>query len=377
MKNQIFPIFPYNIPMQIPIIDGGSLQNEEDVPEVINPDKIIENPVYYLKQDETRSKIVQNIYKRQEVKEQIFEKIKPEILDLSKNKFANYFIGQIIKDNDKSKIDFIYYSLKDNIKDASSDPFATHVVQELIKKIDENKLEEMIKLLVTNSKIEELASSENTNHVLQSLIENREIKENDIISETIYNEFEKLSIKIYGCYIIETLLNYCHDKYYKLIYEKTCENLDTLIQDEFGNHIIHFFLDHKKVNNNDKIYQKLKGKVFDYSMNKYAIYTITNSLDKGDQIQRKNIIDEVVNLDKKINNEDCLVYLSKNSFGNFAVQKFLEYSDEETRINMIERIYPLLEDVPNKFAKFVIDFIKKLNKDKYGAYDNIIYGKKQ
>ena len=131
MKNQIFPIFPYNIPMQIPIIDGGSLQNEEDVPEVINPDKIIENPVYYLKQDETRSKIVQNIYKRQEVKEQIFEKIKPEILDLSKNKFANYFIGQIIKDNDKSKIDFIYYSLKDNIKDASSDPFATHVVQEL------------------------------------------------------------------------------------------------------------------------------------------------------------------------------------------------------------------------------------------------------
>ena len=73
-----------------------------------------------------------------------------------------------------------------------------------------------------------------------------------------------------------------------------------------------------------------------------AIYTITNSLDKGNQIQRKNIIEEELNLDKKINNEDFLVFLSKHSFGNFAVQKFLEYSDEQTRINMIERIYPLI-----------------------------------
>ena len=377
MNNQTFPIFPYNNPMQIPIMNGGSRQNVEDIPEIINQDKIIEKTVYYLTKDIIGSRIIQEMYKRPEFREQIFEKIKPKILDLSMNEFANYFIKNIIKDNDKEKIDFIYYSLKDNIKDASSDPFATYVVQELIKKIDENKLEELFKLLVTNSTLEELASSKNTNHVLQSLIENREIKENDIISEAISNEFEKLSIKKYGCFIIETLLFNCHDNIYKLIYKKTCDNLDTLVKDEFGNHIIHFFFDNKKVNNNDEIYQRLKGKVLEYSMHKYAVFTINKAILKGNQIQQKNIIDEAINSEQTINNEDCLVYLSKHNFGNFAVQHFLEYSDEKTRISIIKRIYSLLENKPNKFAKFVIDLIHKLNQDKNGAYDNIIYGKKQ
>ena len=91
MNNQIFPIFPNNIPMQMPIINGGSLQNVEDVPEIINQDKIIEKSVYYLTKDKIGSRIIQDMYKKPEFREQIFEKIKPKILDLSMNEFANYF----------------------------------------------------------------------------------------------------------------------------------------------------------------------------------------------------------------------------------------------------------------------------------------------
>ena len=112
-------------------------------------------------------------------------------------------------------------------------------------------------------------------------------------------------------------------------------------------------------------------------MHKYAVFTINKAILKGNQIQQKNIIDEAINSEQTINNEDCLVYLSKHNFGNFAVQHFLEYSDEKTRINIIKRIYSVLENKPNKFAKFVIDLIHKLNQDKNGAYDKIIYGKKQ
>ena len=208
-----------------------------------------------------------------------------------------------------------------------------------------------------------------------SLIENKKIKENDIISEKICDEFDKLSINEYGCYIIETLLKHSNDKYYNIIYEKTCNNFDKLIQDEYGNHIISFFLENKKVNNNDIFYQNLKGKVFNFSTHKYAVYTLEKAIEKGSEIQRKSIIDEILNSDKKINNEDYLIYLSKHNFGNFAVQHFLEYSDETTRINLIKKIYPLLNNKSKGFGKHIIKKIIELNIAKKGAYDDIINGK--
>ena len=219
----------------------------------------------------------------------------------------------------KEKIYIIYNSLIKDITNVSSDFFGTFVVQELIKKIDDNNIEEIFKLLVSNSQLEELASNKNSNHVLQSLIKIRKIKENDIISEKICDGFDRLSINKYGCYVIKTLLKHCNEKYYKLIYEKTCDNFDKLIQDEFGNHIISFFLDNKKGKNNDIFYQKLKGKVFDFSSGKYAAFTMNKLIKKGNKKQRKNIIDEIFNSDKTINGEDCLIYLSKHNFGNYVV----------------------------------------------------------
>ena len=362
--------FPNGIPNPITIKDGGTLQNEEYFHALLNEDKILENPLYFLLKDQNGSKATQELYRKspENVKNEIFNKIKSEIKNLSLGKFTNYFIKLIIKDNDKEKIDIIYNSLKEDIIEMSSDLCGTYVLQELIPKLDENKIEELSNIFVNKLNqclnFVKLVLNKNFNHVLQLFIKKQQMEKNSIICDKIIEQFNTFSKNKYGCFIIEALLTNCNNESYEKIYKKTNENFNELIKDEIGNYLILFFLENKK---NDEIYQNLKGNVFNFSQDKYAVNSIERAVEKGNENQRKNIIEEILNSKEKINEEDYLIYLCKHDFGNYVVQHFLKYSDETTRNNLIEKIKSGLEINsinPNDELNDVINKIIELNRKK-------------
>jgi Cdc6-like AAA superfamily ATPase len=244
MNNQGFPNY-----FQFPIIDikdGGSLQNEDCVPEYFNKDELFNNPLYFLKKDENGSKIIQDLYKKssQNDKNIIFDKIKSDIKELSKNAFANYFLKELIKDNDNEKINFLYNTLKDDLYEFSSDSHGTYVIQELLKKLDQNIIEELWDEFYNhcnNQNFEEKAFDQNLNHVLQIFIKRNKMNNNDRIYEKIINKFDVYSKDKYGCYIIQSFLTNCKDDHYNKIYNETCKKFKELIKHESGTYLIVFF----------------------------------------------------------------------------------------------------------------------------------------
>lgn len=60
----------------------------------------------------------------------------------------------------------------------------------------------------------------------------------------------------------------------------------------------------------------------------------------------------------------------KDKFGNYVVQKIIEFSDEKTRENIIKRISSS-QSLKKKdgFSKHVINFIEKLNSSNNGNND--------
>ena len=268
----------------------------------------------------------------------------------------------------KKKIDIIYNSLKEEIIEISSDLCGTYVVQELIPILDENKIEELSNIFVNKLNqclnFGKLVLNENFNHVLQLFIKKQQMEKNSIICDKIIEQFNTFSKNKYGCFIIEALLTNCNNESYEKIYKKTNENFNELIKDEIGNYLILFFLENKK---NDEIYQNLKGNVFNFSQDKYAVNSIERAVEKGNENQRKNIIEEILNSKEKINEEDYLIYLCKHDFGNYVVQHFLKYSDKTTRNNLIEKIKSGLEINsinPNDELNDVINKIIELNRKK-------------
>ena len=324
MNNQGFPNY-----FQFPIIDikdGGSLQNEDCVPEYFNKDELFTNPLYFLKKDENGSKIIQDLYKKssQNDKNIIFDKIKSDIKELSKNAFANYFLVELIKDNDNEKINFLYNTLKDDL---------------------------------------------NLNHVLQIFIKRHKMEKNDSIYEKIMDKFDVYSKDKYGSYIIQALLTNCKDEQYDKIYIETCKKFEELIEHESGNYLIVFFLENDKNKDNRKIYDcLLNGNVFEYSYNKNSARSIEKAYEKGNEEQRAKIIEEILKSNKTKNGEEYIIYLTKDKIGNYVVKYFLEYSDENTRNIIIKKIKSVKNIELNKSAQFVLKKIEQLNNNKNGTY---------
>ena len=84
--------------------------------------------------------------------------------------------------------------------------------------------------------------------------------------------------------------------------------------------------------------------------------------------QRQSIISEIMERDDQV--PESLLSMVKDKFGNYVVQKVIEYSDADTRKNIISRIISSQSlKKRDGFSKHVINFIEKLNANNNGNID--------
>ena len=274
-------------------------------------------------------------------------------------------------DKDKEKHEIIYKALINDIKELSSGKYSTHVIQKLIDVVDENYLEEIANKLGVYINMEYFIDNPNSNRVIQNLINRQKNENNDKIFKSI-NNFSKFANDKYGCYIIIAILKNCTDNCYNAILQKSCENIVALCKDN-GNYIINFFLESEdKDKILDIIHPVLKGNIYELSKDKKAVFIIKNALKFGKENQRKDIINELLELNT--DKEDPLIYLSKHQFGNYVIQDLLDYCEPETLKKVIKRIYSDPNIKKDNFGKHICDKIEKINFLKEGMFNDIIQG---
>ena len=333
-----------------------------------NIEDIIEKAVD-LSKDHSGSRLVQRKYEEgsDEIRNKIFEKFKPEILNLSKDIFGNYAIQKVLEFKDKEKNNFIMEALKGKIYELSLHMYGCRVMQQLITVIDENYLVDITKEL--EGHYAKCIEDQNGNHVIQKLIERlKPGKENNGIYEVVYKNIVELSKHQYGCRVIQTLLKKCNEKQVTKMLEKIYKDVKELSEDQYGNYIIQYILENQKGKNVDSIYEGLKGNIYDFSIHKYASNVVERALTFGNEKQRQNIINEIIEQDDQV--KECLLSMVKDKFGNYVVQKIIEFSTPEMRKNIINRII-MSQSFKKKdgFSKHVINFIEKLNSQNGGIID--------
>ena len=338
-----------------------------------NIEDIIEKAVA-LSKDHSGSRLVQKKYEEgdNDIKNRIFEKFKPEILNLSKDIFGNYAIQKVLESKDKEKNDFIMEALKGKIYELSLHMYGCRVMQQLITVIDEKYLSQIT--LELKDHFDKCIEDQNGNHVIQKLIERLKPGENNGIYDVVYDNIVELSKHQYGCRVIQTLLKKCNEEQAAKILEKIYKNVKELSQDQFGNYIIQYILENQKGSNVEPIYEGLKGNIYDFSIHKYASNVVERALTFGNEKQRQNIINEIIKQDDQM--KECLLSMVKDKFGNYVVQKIFEYSDKETRKNIVE-IFNSSQSLKKKdgFSKHVINFIEKLIAENQGSNTDLTPGK--
>ena len=373
---------------------GPKIENEDSIPEYLDSEIINDTEITGALYSFKGSEIWQYIYAiSPDQRDLIFKQINKNknegkdkdndkdnknvnlILEYSKNECANYFIRQILEcnddDRDKEKHKIIFEILINDIKELSAGKYSTCVIQKLIERVEEKDLEEIANKLGVYTDIDYFIYNENTNHVIQSLIKRQKEEENDKIFEHITN-FVKVANDQYGCYIIIAILKKCTDKCYYEILKKCCENIVVLSKD-FGNYIFKYFFENKNKDIKlDIIYPALKGNIYELSKDKKAVFVLKNALKLGNENQRKDIINELLELNK--DKEDPLIYLSKHEFGNYVIQEVLDYCEPKTLKIIIKRIYSDPNIKKDIYGKHICKKIDKINCSKKGIFNNIIPG---
>lgn len=125
------------------------------------------------KKNKDDSILIQKVYEEgdDDIKNLIFEKLRPEILTLSEDNYGNYVIQKVIVSKDEEKNNIIMESLKGKIYELSLDNHGCRVLEKLITVTNEKNLAQITLELNNQDRFIKCCEDNNGNHVVQCLIQ--------------------------------------------------------------------------------------------------------------------------------------------------------------------------------------------------------------
>ena len=300
-----------------------------------------------------------NKIKLSKEQKELKEKTKSEIFLASKDISGNYSIQKIIKDKNLSKINLIIDSIKTKIFELTLHLYGCRVIQEIILVLNAKDLD----FIITELKpfYNECIEDKNGNHVIQRLIEKFTPEQNNDIFAKVIKNIIKLSKHQYGCRVIQRLFKYCSNEQIKIMLKEIYSHINELILDQYGNYVVQFIIENNKEKDNlNEIYQSISGHIYNYSIHKFASNVIEVALNKGNEKQRKDIINEILLLDEE--KKGIIISMAQDKFGNYVIQKIIEYSEPLIKQKIISKILKDKNILKTEgFSRHVINYIQKFN----------------
>ena len=349
-------------------------------------------------------------------KDEIFQKIKNHILDLAKNKIGNYILKFMLEQDDinenvkkenknekdedsnkkipKTKRDTIFNTLENNIYDLSMHQYACYIISLFIDLKDNNyitKINEKIEKGINNNNLSlkkvEIFKNENSSHIIEKLIDYMDVKNISYIYKIIHENFLDLYDDLYAQHIISKILmnileknkeNKNNEIVNQIISEESSNNYDSEtkkimeeILEDFKNNIVNLLLSkngryiindileaHKE--SSELIYEKIKGKIYEYSLHEFSYLVIQKLLKEGEDNIKKKIINEIIDERCSI---DKISTLGNDKYGNYVVQEIIDIVwDTDPKIK--EKIIKVFENESDKeYNIYVKKYIKNKKKE--------------
>ena len=306
--------------------------------------------------DQSGSKFIQKKIeeKSPEFLYKLYEQIKTNLIDIINDQYGNYVIQKYVEFCDKKIISLILNQIQNSIIEISINSYGTRALQKIIENLSSSFSDDDINIILNSIKghVYKLIKDINGNHVIQSIIE--AIKNKDKLTP-LYIEMNENIIEIskikQGCCVFPKVLNNIREDDLGNLIKNIINNLEILINDEYGNFIIQRVVKLNRENFNIKIFDFIKNKIVKLSSQKYSSNVIEACI-----LESCNIKDKVIDKLIEKNNVSTLIC---DQYGNYIIQKSLSLIEGKQFKTMIDQI---------KKA------IKTLNQSNHGRkiYENLL-----
>ncbi|MCQ2816766.1 MAG: hypothetical protein MJ252_05815 [archaeon] len=272
----------------------------------------------------------------------VFEVLKKNIANLLKEPYANYFCMKLYSFLNKE--DKVYYlnALRTNIKALSTNKISTYPIQFLIE--NTRDLEEQI-LFVSFVKptFLEMALDLYGCHIIEKIINVFEYEACKELSKDILENFMLFSNNSNGLCIIKKFIEkeYRRD-YFRELKEIMEINALVLVQNPLGNYAIQIAFDNWELGDCISIMNKFKGETIKLSVQKFSSNVIEKCFEKEEKFLLM-FMDEIFS-----KNYAGTKLLLENNYGNYVLNKALSCAKKEIRDKLINAIQIVLAQINDK-----------------------------
>ena len=282
--------------------------------------------------DQKGSKFIQKKIdeKSSEFLNKLYEQIKNNLFDIMTDQYGNYVIQKFVDNCEKKLISKMLKKLSLNINtkalyEISINNYGTRPLQKMFENLSSNMTQQDINIILNYAKgnVQNLIKDINGNRVIQSIIQN--IKNKEVLTP-IYKEMNENIIEINktksGCCVFaKVLLNITENDLNPMV-DLIVNDINKLVNDEFGNISLKRIIKLNNENYNDKIFHCLKDDIIQLSCQKFSSNVIEACIDNSTSLKKKTI-------EKIIDNENNINDLILDQFGNYIIQNALQNAEQK------------------------------------------------
>jgi pumilio RNA-binding family len=275
-----------------------------------------------------------------------FEKIKLNLSSLTKHQFGNYVIQKyfeiLLNKNIKILLKKFFLSIADNLYEISIDNYGSRFFQNSLDKlkdgkysiIDSNEINNIFKNLIENN-IMKLCNHKDGNFVFQKINKIFPKNKNNFIYESLIIHACEISQLTQGAAIMKNSIEIANEKQKEKLILKILDNIDILINSQFGNFTLQIITDLKEYKYNKIVYDYIKNNVLDLSKKKFSSNVIDKCIIKN--------YDLSIDLAKFIIDNKFIGEMIVDQYANYTVQKILKIVDMEYYQKCVNQIKPCLD----------------------------------
>ena len=334
-------IFNSNVEIEILLIEVKNILNKLEKIDLTIYNKL-KGKFELIIRTHKGSRIFQNYLKstHSDILHQIFLELKNKLPELLKDNYANYFCKKFFNSlNQKDRIEFLT-AIQNDLSSLAIDYIATYPIQGIIEQLG-SKAEKKIIYMGIKDSINVYCYNVYGTHILEKILsyfEDEFVKE---IIDYVYKNFIDLSFHINGICIVKKLLLMTHKKSLhnhikKIIYD----NAMNLIVHQYGNYVIQTIVENWDDNELEDILNLYKNKYIYLSKQKFSSNAVERILEKNKK-NLENYINEICN-------ENNIIEIIKNKYGNYVIQKAVKLSTGESRERIVGEISKNINKLEDK-----------------------------
>lgn len=273
-----------------------------------------------------------------EEKQAVFDEIVPSnTLQLIQDVFGNYVVQKLFEHGTQVQKTRLAQTMEGHILFLSSQMYGCRVVQKAIEYVLPEQQAMFVKELEPH--VLRCVKDPNGNHVIQKLIERVSPDRLGFVHIFRGNVYD-LSTHPYGCRVLQRCLEHLPEDSTRPLMEELHKYATTLMQDQFGNYVIQYILEHGKPHDRVLIISRLHGQILLMARHKFASNVCEKALVCADADTRRKLIDEIITL--KPDGVSPITSMMKDQFANYVLQRAMIVAVGDQKEILFSKVKPQL-----------------------------------